>query len=412
MAEHMVGSTILRIAGEVRALTARGRRICNLTIGDFDPRQFPIPAMLRDGIEAALRDGQTTYPPYVGTPVLREAIRTFTRDGLGLDYPVESVLVTSGARPAIYGAFRGLVDPGDRVVYSVPCWQYMYYCGLVGAEGVPVMTDAATGFLPTRRSLESAVRGARMLVLNSPLNPAGTMFEPDTLADICDLVLEENARRAGQERPLYLLYDQVYWMLTYGDVPHVSPVGLRPEMRPYTLLVDAISKSFASTGLRVGWILGPGDLIKAIGEFLADVGTWAPRPEQVATAALLTAPQAIAEYHRGMKEGLRQRLDALHRGLAAMRDRGLPVDVSRPEGAIYISARFALPGRTNEEIRTQLLNEADFAVVPFQAFGVAEDTGWFRLSVGAVSLADIEDVLPKVAAVVERLAAPARQGAS
>lgn len=416
MAEGMLGSVILKIAGEVRTLAAQGRRVCNLTVGDFDPRQFPIPPLLREGVEQALRAGETNYPPGNGVPSLREAIRTYSREWLGLDYPVDGTLVMSGARPAVYAVYRTLVDPGDRVLFSVPSWNYSYYCQLVGARAVPVVCDAATGFLPTRAMLEPLVRGARLLVVNSPLNPTGTMFDERTLADICDLILEENARRSHLERPLYLLYDQVYWMLTFKGARHVTPVAMRPEMAPYTVAIDAISKAFAATGLRVGWALGPVDLIRSMSDFIGHVGAWAPRPEQMATAGLLTSRTAITEYNRTITQGLQLRLDALYQGIVAMRERGLPVDAIPPAGAIYLSARFALAGcRTpsgetlhgNDDIRRYLLQAAGFAAVPFQAFGVDGDTGWFRLSAGAVSPTDIADVLPRLAAAIEAVGVPA-----
>src|SRR5215469_6447806 len=145
MADGMLGSAILKIAGEVRTLSGQGRKVCNLTVGDFDPRQFPIPAVLREGIEQALRSGETNYPPGNGVPSLRDAVRSYSRDWLGLDYPLEGTLVMSGARPAVYAAYRTLVDPGDRVLYSVPSWNYSYYCQLVGARGVPIPCDSATG---------------------------------------------------------------------------------------------------------------------------------------------------------------------------------------------------------------------------------------------------------------------------
>jgi aspartate aminotransferase len=416
LALGMAGSLILEVATDVRTRTARGRQICDLTIGDFDSRQFPIPQVLRDRIIAALGAGETNYPAGPGMPALREAIRTFSRERLGIDYPLESVLVTSGARPVLYSAYRTLADPGDRVVFPVPSWQNSYYCQLVGATEVPVPCDAAADFLPSRETLEPHIRGARLLVLNSPVNPTGTMFRADALAAICDLVLEENARRRGRERPLYLLYDQVYWMLTFGAIPHVTPVALRPAMAEYTISLDAISKSFAGTGLRVGWALGPPDVVRYMGDLVVHMGGWAPRPEQVATAALLGSGEAIADYHRAMNRGLKERLDALYAGVRAMRAAGLPVDATAPAGAIYLSAQFALPGYrtasgqrlvTNQDIRRYLLDEADFAAVPFQAFGVPEDTGWFRLSVGAVSVAGIEAALPKVRAALERVTAPA-----
>jgi aspartate aminotransferase len=247
------------------------------------------------------------------------------------------------------------------------------------------------------------IRGARLLALNSPLNPTGTAFSPETLGAICDLVLEENARRGAGERPLYVMYDQVYWMLTFGETRHVDPVSLRPEMAPYTIYVDGISKAFAATGVRVGWVVGPKDIIDSMNNFLGHVGAWAPRAEQIATAKLLDAPQEITTFATALTGGVRQRLDALYDGIMAMKADGLPVDATVPMGAIYLSARFALNGkrtvdgqtlRTNDDVRRYLLEAAGFAVVPFQAFGVKDDTGWFRLSVGAVSLGEIERVLP------------------
>ena len=403
MSDAMSGSEILRIAGEIRAMTEGGQRVCNLTVGDFSPAEFRIPAFLEKEIAEALHRGETNYPPSNGVAPLREAVRRFYQRDLGLEYPVGSILITAGSRPGIYGTFKTLVDPGDRVVYAVPSWNNNHYCHLTSAVSVPVATTRATAFLPTRELLEPVIRGARLLSLNSPLNPTGTAFDAETLGGICDLVLEENARRGAGERPLYVMYDQVYWMLTFGDTRHVNPISLRPEMAPYTIFVDGISKAFAATGVRVGWVVGPQDIIESMNNFLGHVGAWAPRAEQMATAKLLDAPDEIRSFATELKAGVRQRLDALYDGIMAMKADGLPVDATSPMGAIYLSARFALNGkrtpdgqslRTNDDVRRYLLKAAGFAVVPFQAFGVKEDTGWFRLSVGAVSMADIERVLP------------------
>src|SRR4029079_17774077 len=162
---------------------------------------------------------------------------------------------------------------------------------------------------------------------------------------------------------------------------------------------------FAATGVRVGWVVGPQDLIDSMNNLLGHVGTWAPRPEQIATARLLESPNEVSAFGTELTAGVRQRLDALYDGIIAMRGDGLPVDATVPMGAIFLSARFALyckrtPDgqtlRTNDDVRRYLLNAAGFAVVPFQAFGVKDDTGWFRLSVGAVSTAEIERGLPLV----------------
>ena len=412
MSEGMSGSEILRIAGEIRALTEAGQQVCNLTVGDFSPTEFRIPRVLENEIAEALRRGETNYPPSNGIAPLREAICRFYERSLGLRYTPASIVVTAGSRPGIYGTFRTLVDPGDRVIFAVPSWNNNHYCHLTGSVAVPVAASSKDDFLPTRALLEPVVRGARLIALNSPLNPTGTAFSADALAGICDLVLAENARRSASERPLYLMYDQVYWMLTFGDTRHVDPVSLRPEMAPYTVYVDGISKAFAATGVRVGWVAAPQDIASSMNHFLGHVGTWAPRAEQVATSRLLDAPNEITDYSAALKAGVRQRLDALYAGIMAMRADGLPVDASQPMGAIYLSARFALNGRrtpdgrtlrTNDDVRRYLLEAAGFAVVPFQAFGVQEDTGWFRLSVGAVSLAEIERVVPALRQAVQQV---------
>ena len=413
MSDGMSGSEILRIAGEIRTMTEAGQRVCNLTVGDFSPSEFRIPRFLESEIATALQRGETNYPPSNGLAPLREAVCRFYERSLGLRYQPTSVVVTSGSRPGIYGTFRTIVDPGDRVVFAVPSWNNNHYCHLTGAVAVPVATSSKDAFLPTRELLEPIVRGARLISLNSPLNPTGTAFTAETLAGICDLVLEENARRSASERPLYLMYDQVYWMLTFGDTHHVDPVSLRPAMAPYTIYVDGISKAFAATGIRVGWVVGPQDIVSSMNHLLGHVGTWAPRAEQVATAKLLDAPNEIAQYTTDLKAGVRQRLDALYAGIMAMKAENLPVDATEPMGAIYLSARFALNGRrtpdgqvlrTNDDVRRYLLTTAGFGVVPFQAFGVREDTGWFRLSVGAVSMADIERVLPALRQAIHDVA--------
>jgi aspartate aminotransferase len=202
------------------------------------------------------------------------------------------------------------------------------------------------------------------------------------------------------------MYDHIYWMLRFGGTEHVTPPQLLPEMARYTIFVDGISKAFAATGLRVGWALGPADVIARMSAVLGHVGAWPPRAEQVATVALLDGPEAAREFHARFLRELGTRLDRLHQGFQALRGRGLPVDSIPPMGAIYLTVRINPFGRrtpaghelrTNDDIRRYALEAAGVAMVPFQAFGSLDEDGWFRLSVGAVSEAEIEEALPRLA---------------
>lgn len=414
MAGSLAGSEILKIAAEIRVMVREGATICNLTVGDFDPAQFPIPARLRDEVTQALERGETNYPPADGVLELRQAVRAYYARELGLSYPVDSFLIAGGARPVIYGIFRSLVEPGDRVVYPLPSWNNNHYVHLNGAVGVPIPCSSANRFLPTAADLTPALVGARLVCLNSPLNPSGTALEPGVLKEICAAIVAENARRAGTgERPLFLMYDHIYWPLRVGDTRHVTPPEVVPDMATYTIFVDGISKAFAATGLRVGWAVGPSDIISRMGAIIGHMGAWAPRAEQVATAAFLNDVAAQDEFRATFIPGIQRRLEAAFRGLEQMRARGLPVEALPPMGAIYLTARIAPFGRrtasgvtltTNDDVRRWLLEAARMGVVPFQAFGVQEDSGWFRLSVGAASEAAIAAAMTRLEAAFAQLA--------
>ena len=407
MARGLIGSEILKIAGEIRTVQMAGKKIANFTVGDFSSKEFPIPDRLREGILKALAAGETNYPPSDGVLRLREAVREFYRTRLHLDVPLEATLIAGGSRPVIFATYATLVERGDVVVYPVPSWNNNHYCHLVGARGVPLTTRAEEGFLPTAAALQPHLRSARLIALNTPLNPAGTVLRPEELRRIAESVVAENRRRASSgEKPLYILYDQVYWTLTFGKARHDTPVRLVPESAPYVIFIDGISKAFAATGLRVGWGVGPPAVIGAMRDLLGHVGAWAPRAEQVATAEVLRDAAAVDAYGRDFRAQLQTRLDRLHAGFSAMQSAGLPVNDIAPQGAIYLSARFDLVGRrglrTNDDVRRYLLEEAGFAVVPFQAFGLQGDTGWFRLSVGAVSTREIDEALPRVESALRK----------
>jgi aspartate aminotransferase len=401
LARGLTGSEILRISGEITALKAGGREICNLTVGDFSSTEFRIPARLEALIAEALAAGQTNYPPADGVLDLRKSVIDFYKRRLGLEYPLESCLIAGGSRPIIFAAYAAVVDPGDKVLYPTPSWNNNHYTYLMRGQAVEIVVGPETNFLPTADQLRPHIADARLLCICTPLNPTGTVMAKEEVAAVARLVVDENARRAGAgQRPLFILWDQVYWQLTFGDNRHYAPPQLVPEARDYTIFVDGISKAFAATGLRVGWTIAPPQVTARMRDILGHVGAWAPKAEQMATAKFLGEQHEIDAFGEVMHRELQLRLNLLHDGLEAMRAAGLPVHAIAPQGAIYLSAQFDLIGRggitTNDEIRKLLLEKAGFAVVPFQAFGSKSEDGWFRLSVGAVSPADIEAGLARV----------------
>src|ERR1700737_1443062 len=279
LARALVGSEILKIAGEIRTLCEKGRDICNLTVGDFAPKEFRIPYKLNDLIADALAAGETNYPPSDGVKELRQAVVRFYQNAFAPTYPIESTLIAGGARPVIFAAYAAVVDPGDKVIYPTPSWNNNHYTYLAGGVPVEIEVGPETNWLPTADQIRPLVRDARLICINTPANPTGTVMARDQVEAIGHLLVDENSRRLARgERPLFLMWDQVYWMLTFGENRHYSPPQLVPESARWTIIVDGISKAFAATGLRVGWTVAPPPLIPPMRDILADAGARAPPP--------------------------------------------------------------------------------------------------------------------------------------
>ncbi|MBH1930313.1 pyridoxal phosphate-dependent aminotransferase [Serratia rubidaea] len=399
-------SGIIKLASYVQQQIDDGRRICDLIIGDFDPARFPLPGVLRQAIYQAYADNQHDYPPLEGVLPLRAAIADLCTRSFQVEYdPASEIIISGGARPLLYLALLAVADPGDTVVYPAPSWNNMYYATLCGAKGVAVETTAENQFLPTAQDFLPYLREARAIALCSPQNPVGTMFSRQALEEICDLVVAENRRRRGRQKPLYIVFDQVYWMLSYQALPHYQPVQLRPELKAYTIVVDGGSKAFAATGLRVGWGMGPADVIDKMKLMIEHIGAIAPKAEQLAMAALLHDHALLQDHLATFKAQIFNSLQLLHAGMQRMKAEGLPVDAMAPMGGIYLSMQFNLAGRvtpagqvlrTPEDVSRYLIDHAGLAVVPFSYFGMERAEWWFRAAVCAVLPEQIESALPRV----------------
>lgn len=405
LAQNLKGSEIIKIAGEINELKRQGEQIANLTIGDFDSSIFPIPDLLKEEIKQAYDAHQTNYPPADGLLTLRESVASFMQDRHGIDLDTKEILISSGSRPIIYATYLALVNPGDTVVYPAPSWNNNHYCDLIGAKGIAVASRADNNFMPTAEDLRPYLKGAALLALCSPLNPTGTMFSQKDLEEICDLVIEENKNRQPGEKPLYILYDQIYAMLTFGGHQHVNPVSLRPELKDYVVYIDGASKCFAATGVRVGWGFGPEKVIDGMRSIVGHMGAWAPKPEQVAMSKFLTKKAEVDSFLETFKGQVQQSLDTLYQEFQQLKSEGFNVDAIEPMGAIYLTLKIDYSGKTtpkgtflkdSADINFYLIEAAKAAFVPFSAFGTGDDINWFRASVGGCSLEDIKQMLPRI----------------
>lgn len=412
LSHTLIGSEIVKLGGEIRERIRKGEHIYNFTVGDFDPQIFPIPKALEDAIVEAYRNRFTNYPPGEGSLELREAVSAFMKKYQGLTYNTDEILIASGGRPLIYALFRAICDKGDKIIYAVPSWNNNHYVHFVEGEHVVVEAKAENNFMPTADDIRPFIKDATFLALCSPQNPTGTTFRKEELQAICDMIVEENNRRSVDEKKLYVMFDQMYWHLTYDEIKHYDPVSLNPGMRPYTIYIDAISKVFASTGVRVGWSFGPAEVLNKMKAILSHVGAWAPMAEQKGLTKFLAQTDAIDSYLAHFKSELEERLRRIYEGFICLKKEGYQVDAVSPEAAIYLTVKFDLAGRktadgtmleTQADVTSYLLQYASLAVVPFYAFGAPKNSPWYRLSVGTCKKEDIDEMLNKLGNALKQL---------
>lgn len=412
LAETLIGSEIVKLGNMISERIRAGEKIYNFTIGDFDPKVFPIPEVLENLIIESYQQRNTNYPAAEGVLELRKAVSQFLKEWEGLDYAPNEIQIASGGRPLIYTIFKAIVDKGDKVVYGVPSWNNNHYVHMTDGEHCVVECKVENHFMPTVDDVREHIKGATLICLCTPQNPTGTTLTKHDLTEICDLILAENASRLEGEKKCYLLFDQMYWTLTYGSTIHYNPIALRPAMKEFTIFVDGISKAFASTGVRVGWSMGPELVISKMKAILSHVGAWAPMAEQKAVAKYLYEKDAIASYLNNFKSEIEQRLHNIYDGFIGLKGKGFSVDAVAPQAAIYLTIKIDLVGKTTEsgiilasqqEVTSYILSEAKIAVVPFSAFGGASNSPWYRLSVGTCIKEEIPAMLKQLETALNKL---------
>ena len=272
--------------------------------------------------------------------------------------------------------------------------------------------EEKNNFMLTAAQIAPHIKGATLLSLCSPLYPTGTTFGKEELSAICDLVIEENKTRAESEKKLYLMYDQIYWTLTFGNTIHYNPVTLNPAMKDFTIFIDGISKAFAATGVRVGWALGPAEVIVKMRSINSHVGAWAPMAEQKAVANYLGQTEAIDKYFVHFKAEVNERLQNIFTGLQQMKQAGFNVDAIAPEAAIYLTIQIDYAGKktadgkllvNQADVTAYVLDEAGLAIVPFYCFGSNAESSWYRLSVGTCKKEEINEMLGALKVALQKL---------
>ena len=380
-------------AQRVRDLRAAGRTIVDLTVGEPD---FDTPDHVKAAAVAAMDAGLTKYTPVNGIPALRDAIAAKVLRRTGQAYGGNEIAVGGGAKQVIFLALMAGIDPGDEVVVPAPYW--VSYPDMVAAHGgVPVVvpTAEADGFRLTPEALDAAITPrTRWLVLNAPGNPTGTLYTPDELAALAD-VLDRHPR-------VMVLCDEIYDEITFTDRPATSLVSVAPRLRERILLVNGVSKTYAMTGWRLGWGLGDPGLIGAINTLQSQSSSCPSSISQAAAVAALTGDETFV---RRSVAAYRERRDLIH-GLLADVDGLAPV---RPDGSFYLFVNCAgLLGRTTPDGATLttdndvvlfLLDHASVATIPGSAYG---SSPYFRVSFAAAE-PTLKDAAAAIGAAVATL---------
>ena len=386
-------SATLAVDAKAKALKAAGRPVIGFGAGEPD---FPTPAPVVEAAAEACRDPRNhRYTPAAGLPELRAAVAAKTLRDSGFEVPAARVLITNGGKQAVYQSFATLLDPGDEVLLPAPYWTtYPEAIALAGGVTVPVPTDETTGYLASVAALEAArTPRTKVLLFCSPSNPTGAVYPPDQV---------EAIGRWAVEHGIWVVTDEIYEHLVYGDAQHVSMPVAVPELADRCIVVNGVAKTYAMTGWRVGWMIGPADVIKAATNLQSHLTSNVANVSQRAALAAVSGDLSAVHEMRAAFDRRRQTIVRMLREVPGF-------DCPEPLGAFYAypSVR-GLLGRelrgrtptTTTELAELILDEVEVAVVPGEAFGTP---GYLRLS---YALGD--DDLVEGVARIQKLAAEAR----
>ncbi|MFP5318448.1 MAG: pyridoxal phosphate-dependent aminotransferase [Acidimicrobiia bacterium] len=375
-------SATLAVDAKAKALKAAGEDVIGFGAGEPD---FPTPGhIVAAAVEACADPRNHRYTPAAGLPELREAVAEKTARDSNYQVKAGQVLITNGAKQAVYNTFAALLDPGDEVLVPAPFWvTYPEAIRLAGGVPVPVPTDESTGFRASVEALEAArTPRTKVLLFVSPSNPTGAVYPP---AEV------EAVGRWAAGNGLWVVTDEIYEHLVYGDATFSSMPALVPELADRSVVINGVAKTFAMTGWRVGWMIGPTDVIKAATNLQSHATSNVANVSQRAALAAVTGDMACVAT---MREAFDRRRRRMHELLSAMPG----ITCLEPEGAFYAFPSFEKVlggdlGETTLELAANVLEAAKVAVVPGEAFGAP---GYCRLSY-ALGDAQLEEGLDRLA---------------
>lgn len=389
--QNIAPSVTLQIDARAKEMRAAGLDVIGFGVGEPD---FPTPQHICDAAKEALDLGKTRYTPAAGTKELRKAIcRKLLRDN-DMTYSYGDILVSSGAKHTLFTILQGIIDPGDEVLIPTPCWvSYPEMVRMAGGVPIFIPADESTNFIPTNKDIASRVsRRTKAIIITSPSNPCGSVWDQEQLQFVADLAVSH---------PFYVISDEIYEKLLYDGRKHLSIAQLGEQIKAQTFLVNGMSKAYAMTGWRIGYVAGPRHEISAMASFQSQATSNANTIAQYAAMKALDGDQTcvdemVQEYQR-------------RRDLMVERINQIPhLSCRKPQGAFYVMMNIqkalgmSYNGRLLEssmDFAELLLAEKQVAVVPGAAF---EAEGFCRLSY-AVSMEQIEEGLNRIAEFMAEL---------
>lgn len=378
-------SATMAVNDKAKALKAAGKDVIALAGGDPD---FNTPAHILDVAFSAMRDGQTHYPsPTKGTVPLLKAIADKMVHDHGVHVKYDSdIVVTPGSKWALNIALASVVNPGDEVLYFEPVWvSYPPIIRLHGAEPVPVSLSAADNFKITVEHLKEKITPkTKALMVNSPNNPTGRVLSREEVDAIVEVATAAD---------LFVISDEVYEKLIYDSREHLA-FAAEPGMAGRTLTVNGLSKGYAMTGWRLGWLVGPTAIMKLAAKMNSQTVTAAATFTMAAAVAALTGPQDVVEE---MRQAYQERRDFMVKALNEIDG----IECSAPEGAFYLLPRFTQTELNSLQLANELLEQTSIAATPGIAFGRSAE-GHLRFSI-ATAMSELERAIDRLAKVAPNL---------